>query len=319
MSLFKGTKRIAGSTSHTISDDSISNYSVTFSDNSASTYNDLDDCISAMTTGSQLSKLISVIKAGLQKISSTFDQINNTLSLCIKARSSATLSSLKFKIVGFNTISSTTNDTTADWAAQGCSVHDYNVKDCLYSQPAQYGLLLNLTDQTPGTTSGGEVHQMWFTQSTGNVCHRGGNKTGWNGSSTATTDTWRTFLDSNNYSSYTVPKTIIGKQVTGSQSTNSVTNSWTNNATISLSAGTWIVEAQVTFTGIANKGLTIKLINNTTEWGRQSVVSPDGNQYTARVTAIVKYTATTTLYMQTWSAGITSYNNYILRATQLNS
>lgn len=320
MSLFKGSNRIAGNAKgYTISDDAISDYSVSFVDDSDNSYTDINSCINAMTTGSQLSKLISVIKSGLSKMNNIINQINTTLDQCIKTKSNATLSSLKFKIVGNNTISPTENDTVANWSAQGCSVHNYGEKDCLYFQPSQYGLLLNLTSQEPGVVSGGEVHQIWLTQSTGDVCHRGGNKTGWNGQATVTTNAWRTFLDSSNYSSYTVPKTIIGKQVNGSQSTNTVTNSWTSNASISLSAGTWIVEAQVTFTGVANKALTIKLINNTTEWGRQTTTSPDGNQYTARITAVVKYTATTTLYMQTWSAGITSYNSYILRATQLNS
>lgn len=92
---------------------------------------------------------------------------------------------------GNNTINSTTNDTTANWGAQGHSVHWYTTAGYLNNQPSQYGYVLNIGNNS-------EVHQIWMTQSSGSLAHRGGNASGWNG-------TWRTILDSSNYASYVAP------------------------------------------------------------------------------------------------------------------
>ena len=92
-------------------------------------------------------------------------------------------------IKGSNTISSTTNDTTANWVQQNNSVHWYSTAGQIIDQPSQYGFLINLAN-------GGDVHQIWMTQSAGNMYHRGGNGSGWSG------DTWRTILDSSNFTSY---------------------------------------------------------------------------------------------------------------------
>ena len=87
-----------------------------------------------------------------------------------------------------NTISSTANDTTAKWKDQGNSVHWYSKANQITDQPSQYGFLTNWA-------SGGDVHQLWMIQSSGNMFHRGGNGTGWSG-------TWRTILDSSNFTAY---------------------------------------------------------------------------------------------------------------------
>ena len=108
-----------------------------------------------------------------------------------KANTSHTHNNLTTK--GTNTINSTTNDTTSNWGAHGNSVHWYTTAGLLNNQPSQYGYLLNIG-------SGTEVHQLWMTQSSGNLAHRGGNGSGWNG-------TWRTILDSSNYNSYSPTKT----------------------------------------------------------------------------------------------------------------
>ena len=55
-----------------------------------------------------------------------------------------------------------------------------------------------------------DVHQIWMTQSGGNLSHRGGNAEGWNG-------TWRTILDSNNYTTYAAAKSH-GNHVPATQS-----------------------------------------------------------------------------------------------------
>ena len=106
-----------------------------------------------------------------------------------------TMSNLSFR--GTQAIAGTANDTTANWAEQGnLATTYYNTTGQITDQPSQYGFLLNLTN-------GSNVHHIWTTQSSGNMCHRGGNANGWNG-------TWKTILDSANYKSYTfvAPKTL---------------------------------------------------------------------------------------------------------------
>ena len=95
-------------------------------------------------------------------------------------------------VKGTNTINSTANDTTAKWGAQGNSVHWYTEANKINGQPSQWGYLVNI-----GQSS--EVHQIWMEQASGNLSHRGGNNSGWGGS-------WKTILDSSNYSNYAAAK-----------------------------------------------------------------------------------------------------------------
>lgn len=89
---------------------------------------------------------------------------------------------------GNNTITSTTDDTTTNWGKHGISAHFYTATGQLIDQPAQWGYVLNI-----GSSS--EIHQIWMTQSSGSMYHRGGNASGWAG-------TWREVLDSENYTKY---------------------------------------------------------------------------------------------------------------------
>lgn len=101
---------------------------------------------------------------------------------------------------GTNAISSNTNDTTSNWGNEGnLATIFYSATNQITNQPSQYGFLLNLTNG-PGSP---EVHQIWATQSSGSLAHRGGNSNGWNG-------TWKTIFDSSNYTSYVdkKPKTL---------------------------------------------------------------------------------------------------------------
>ena len=101
-----------------------------------------------------------------------------------------TMKNLTYK--GSNTIGTTADDTTVNWGNQGnLATVFYNATGKITDQPSQYGFVLNLTNGP----SSSEVHQIWATQSNGSLLHRGGNSSGWNGS-------WRTILDSSNYSSY---------------------------------------------------------------------------------------------------------------------
>ena len=95
-------------------------------------------------------------------------------------------------VKGTNTINSTANDTTAKWGAHKNSVHWYTETGKLNGQPSQWGYLVNIGQNS-------EVHQVWMTQSSGDLLHRGGNGDGWSGS-------WRTILDSSNYSTWAAAK-----------------------------------------------------------------------------------------------------------------
>lgn len=97
-------------------------------------------------------------------------------------------------IKGTNTISTTANDTIANWKGHGnAAVHWYNSGGTITDKPSTYGFLLNLVN-------GSDVHQLWFPQVSGGLAHRGGNNSGWSG-------TWKKVLDDTNYNTYCVPKT----------------------------------------------------------------------------------------------------------------
>lgn len=91
--------------------------------------------------------------------------------------------------MGSNSVTAKTQDTVANWGKTNNSVHYFSVLNELNNQPSQYGFVLNISN------GASEVHQLWMTQSNGNMAHRGGNSNGWDG-------TWRTILDSSNYSTY---------------------------------------------------------------------------------------------------------------------
>lgn len=94
-----------------------------------------------------------------------------------------------FDVKGNDTITSTGSDTTANWGSHGNSVHFYTKTGQLIDQPSQWGYILNIGKPN-------EVHQIWMTQASGDLYHRGGNASGWSG-------TWRKILDSANYGSHT--------------------------------------------------------------------------------------------------------------------
>lgn len=107
-----------------------------------------------------------------------------------------TMKNLTYK--GANVISSTANDTTAKWISKGnLATAYYNTEEQITNQPSQYGFILNLTDGP----SGSQVHQLWATQSSGSLFHRGGSSNGWTGS-------WKTLFDTSNYTSWVSAKPI---------------------------------------------------------------------------------------------------------------
>lgn len=98
-----------------------------------------------------------------------------------------------------NTITTTANDTTANWGGLGCTVHFYTTAGQLVGQPHQYGLLVNYN-------YGSEVHQLWMTQASGSMHHRGGNSNGWSGG-------WRCLVDDHNYSTWFYNKTDTDNRI----------------------------------------------------------------------------------------------------------
>ena len=86
---------------------------------------------------------------------------------------------------------SSSNDTTANWGGQGVSVSWYPDGTTITNKPNNWGFIFNIGRGT-------EVHQLWMTQATGALYHRGGNGSGWSGS-------WRQILDETNFSSFAAP------------------------------------------------------------------------------------------------------------------
>ncbi len=99
---------------------------------------------------------------------------------------------------GTNIIGMVASDTITTWAEQSNSVHfisnEYN--QIVNDNPDTWGLLLNLTKDS-------DIHQIWCTQPTGALFHRGGNSAGWSG-------TWREIVDSSNYAKITGESYTVG-------------------------------------------------------------------------------------------------------------
>lgn len=77
MSLFKGSDRIAGQTTHTATPEDVSDKSVTFiDDGDTSTYSDCQEIIDEMTSGNILSNLFSSVKKVLQYLN---DKLNSEI------------------------------------------------------------------------------------------------------------------------------------------------------------------------------------------------------------------------------------------------
>lgn len=101
-----------------------------------------------------------------------------------------------FNACGENTIKTIADDTVANWASKNNSVHYYNIEGELNGQPSRYGFLFNMA------YGSSEIHQIWAEHG-GSLNHRYGNAGGID-------KTWRTLLDSANYTGYTVTKTGSG-------------------------------------------------------------------------------------------------------------
>lgn len=94
-----------------------------------------------------------------------------------------------------------------------------------------------------------------------------------------------------------------------------MTNSWTDNASITLGAGVYVIEAQVSL-AVANVGFTIKLIE-VSEIARQSLYTPNSNAHTAHLTVAITISKETTFMLQSWSDTNCNVNGFTLNATKL--
>ena len=111
------------------------------------------------------------------------DVVDNTNFDIVTTKSSMRPSYIN-ALLQIDPINSTGSDTTQNWAAKKTGIAWYTTTGQLNDQPSQWGYLLNI-NTTPG---GKDVHQIWFTQASGNLFHRGGNNNGWSGS-------WRRLVD----------------------------------------------------------------------------------------------------------------------------
>lgn len=98
----------------------------------------------------------------------------------------------RWDIEASNPTTTSTDNSTGYFNKAGSHIYWYYTNGLLNGQPSTYGYLLDIGNYS-------ERHQIWMTQNTGSLLHRGGNAGGWS------SEGWRTILDSNNYSSYALP------------------------------------------------------------------------------------------------------------------
>lgn len=100
-------------------------------------------------------------------------------------------SASSIRSAGINVIGMVMSDTVTTWGEQLNSVHFINNESSqiVTDNPSTWGMIFNMA-------MGSDVHQIWCTQPTGALFHRGGNSAGWSG-------TWREIVDSSNYARIT--------------------------------------------------------------------------------------------------------------------
>lgn len=77
-----------------------------------------------------------------------------------------------FTFLGTNPISSTSDDTTTNWAALGTGYAWYDTTGLLIGQPSQWGFVINFKIS-------GDIFQIWNSQNKGPMYYRCGNASGW--------------------------------------------------------------------------------------------------------------------------------------------
>lgn len=107
----------------------------------------------------------------------------------------------------------------------------------------------------------------------------------------------------------------LGKYYSGTELTNAMTSSWTDNISMTLPAGVYIIEAQANL-AVANVGFVIKL-TGPSEIARQSLYTPNANAHSAHLTVVVTLSAETTITVQSWSGTNCNVSGFTLKAIKL--
>lgn len=115
----------------------------------------------------------------------------------------------QFRVSATNPCTVSTDSNTGIFNVPDSRIYWITQTGTVIDQLSQWGYILDI-----GTNA--ERHQIWMTQSSGDMAHRGGNSNGWNG-------TWRILLDSSNYTSYVPTKT--GSGASGTWGIN-ITGTW---------------------------------------------------------------------------------------------
>lgn len=77
-----------------------------------------------------------------------------------------------FTFLGTDPISSTSSDTTTNWASLGTGYAWYDTAGLLINQPSQWGFVINYKYS-------GDIFQIWKTQNSGPIYYRSGDNNGW--------------------------------------------------------------------------------------------------------------------------------------------
>lgn len=115
----------------------------------------------------------------------------------------------QFRVSATNPCTASTDSNTGIFNVPDSRIYWITQTGTVIDQLSQWGYILDIGNNA-------ERHQIWMTQSSGDMAHRGGNASGWSG-------TWRVLLDSSNYTSYVPTKT--GSGASGTWGIN-ITGTW---------------------------------------------------------------------------------------------
>lgn len=153
-----------------------------------STYSSEDGLSIQFTT-----KRNNLIPADGNSVFSVYNNGSTLFKISIDGYIEGTLhgSASTLRSAGINVIGMVISDTVTAWGEQLNSVHFINNESTqiVTDNPSTWGMIFNMA-------TGSDIHQIWCTQPTGALFHRGGNSAGWSG-------TWREIVDSSNYARIT--------------------------------------------------------------------------------------------------------------------
>lgn len=113
-----------------------------------------------------------VAVSNLQMVAPSVEAIKERIDSAVRKANAAIPKSLTH-----NPITSTSDDTIANWKNLGIGVAWYDTANCLIDQPAQWGYLINICMDTNN-----DVRQFFCAQPSADVYWRAGNEDGWQGS-----------------------------------------------------------------------------------------------------------------------------------------